>query len=109
MTLNKRGIAITPFVLEGELVAALAGGEVEAAALTPTAIGWHNMVHPQADIRMIPAFADDPDFSWNLAVGMIGPDERLRQQIDAALGDMLADGTVARIYARYGIEVRPPQ
>jgi polar amino acid transport system substrate-binding protein len=109
MTLNKRGIAITPFVLEGELVAALAGGEVEAAALTPTAIGWHNMVHPQADIRMIPAFADDPDFSWNLAVGMIGPDERLQQQIDAALGDMLADGTVARIYARYGIEVRPPQ
>jgi polar amino acid transport system substrate-binding protein len=109
MTLDKRGIAITPFVLEGELVAALAGGEVEAAALTPTAIGWYNMVHPQADIRMIPAFADDPDFSWNLAVGMIGPDDRLRQQVDAALGDMLADGTVARVYARYGIEVRLPQ
>ena len=109
MTLGKRGIAITPFVLEGELIAALAGGEIEAAALTPTAIGWYNMVHPQADIRMIPAFAGDPDFSWNLAVGMIGPDERLRQQVDAALSDMLADGTVARIYARYGIEARPPE
>jgi polar amino acid transport system substrate-binding protein len=109
MTLGKRGIAITPFVLEGELIAALAGGEVEAAALTPTAIGWYNMVHPQADIRTIPAFADDPDFNWNLAIGMVGPDDKLRQQVDAALGDMLADGTVARIYARYGIEVRPPE
>lgn len=109
MTLGKRGIAITPFVLEGELIAALSGGEVEAAALTPTAIGWHNRVHPQADIRTIPAFSDDPDFNWNLAVGMIGPDDKLRQQVDAALGDMLADGTVARIYARYGIEARSPE
>jgi polar amino acid transport system substrate-binding protein len=109
MTLGNRGIAITPFVLEGELLSALAGGEVEAAALTPTAIGWYNMVHPQADIRTIPAFADDPDTSWNLAVGMIGPDDKLCQQVDAALSDMLADGTVARIYARYGIDTRPPE
>jgi polar amino acid transport system substrate-binding protein len=29
--------------------------------------------------------------------------------VDAALEKMLADGTIARIYARYGIELRPPQ
>jgi len=40
---------------------------------------------------------------------MIGPDNNLRAQIDAALGDMLADGTISRIYARYGIELRPPE
>jgi polar amino acid transport system substrate-binding protein len=109
MTLGKRGIAISPFVLEGDLTAALAGGEIEAAAITPVAIGWFNMSHPQARIRMIAAFADNPDFNWNLAVGMIGPDDRLRQQVDAALGDMLTDGTIARIYARYGIEQRTPE
>jgi polar amino acid transport system substrate-binding protein len=109
MTLGKRGIAISPFVLEGDLIAALAGGEIEAAALTPAAIGWYNMAHPQTRIRMISAFADNPDFNWNVAVGMIGPDDRLRQQIDAALGDMLTDGTIAGIYARYGIEQRPPE
>jgi hypothetical protein len=64
------------------------------------------MVHPDARIRMIAAFADDPDLNWNLAVGMIGPDNNLRAQIDAALSEMLADGTIARIYARYGIELR---
>jgi polar amino acid transport system substrate-binding protein len=109
MTLGKRGMETTPFVLEGELMAALAGGEVEAAAVTPMAVGWYNMAHPQTPVRMIAAFADDPDLNWNLAVGMIGPDDRLRQQIDVGLGEMLADGTVARIYARYGIELRPPE
>ena len=109
MRLDTRGIKTTPFVLEGELIAALANGEVDAAAVTPTAIGWYNVVHPDAHIRMIAAFADDPDLNWNLAVGMIGPDNNLRAQIDAALGAMLADGTIARIYARYGIEARPPE
>lgn len=109
MKLDKRAIQTTPFVLEGDVLAALASGEVEAAAITPTAIGWYNMAHPRAHIRTIAAFADDPDLNWNLAVGMIGPDDKLRQQIDAALGEMLADGTIAGIYARYGIEMRAPE
>jgi len=109
MRLDRRGIATTPFVLERDLMEALASGEVEAAALTRVAIGWYNMVHSQAPFRMIAAFADDPDLNWNLAVGMIGPDDKLRQQIDAALGEMLADGTIARIYAGYGIELHPPE
>ena len=91
------------------MMAALAGREIEAAAVTPITIGWYNMVHPDAHIRLIQVFADDPDLNWNLAVGMIGPDDRLRQQIDAALDGMRADGTIARIYARYGIELRAPE
>jgi polar amino acid transport system substrate-binding protein len=109
MTLGKRGIEITPFVFESEMMAALASREIEAAAVTPIAIGWYRVAHPEAHIRMIEAFADDPDLNWNLAVGMIGPDDKLRQQIDAALGQMLADGTIAHIYARYGIELRRPE
>jgi polar amino acid transport system substrate-binding protein len=109
MTLGKRGVGTTPFVFESEMMAALAGREIEAAAVTPIAIGWYKVVHPEADIRVIEAFADDPDLNWNLAVGMIGPDDKLRQQIDAALDQMLADGTIARIYARYGIEQRSPE
>jgi polar amino acid transport system substrate-binding protein len=109
MTLGKRGIEITPFVLEGELMAALAGREIEAAAVTPIAIGWYNKAHPDAHIGLISAFADDPELNWNHAVGMIGPDDKLRQQIDAALAQMIADGTIAGIYARYGIAWRPPE
>src|SRR5882672_11062664 len=55
------------------------------------------------------AFDNDPDFNWNIAAGLFRPDDKLRQRVDAALEALLADGTIARIYARYGIELRPPQ
>src|SRR5258707_5027746 len=45
MTLGKRGIETTPFVFESEMMAALAAGEIEAAAVTPVAGGWDNMGH----------------------------------------------------------------
>jgi polar amino acid transport system substrate-binding protein len=32
----------------------------------------------------------------------------LREAIDRAIDRLLADGTVGKIYARYGIEHRPP-
>ena len=39
---------------------------------------------------------------------MRGSDAPLRQKIDAAIERLLADGTIRDIYARYGIEHRPP-
>jgi polar amino acid transport system substrate-binding protein len=109
MTLEKGNIEVSPFVFEDEMLEALARREIAAAAVTPSAIGWYNMRNPDAAVRRIPAFEDDPDLSWNVAVGMLRPDEKLTQRIDAALGELLADGTVARIYARYGIELQPPK
>jgi polar amino acid transport system substrate-binding protein len=60
-------------------------------------------------LRPIPVFDNDPDFNWNVAAGLFRPDDRLRQRVDATIEALLADGTIARIYARYGIELRPPQ
>jgi len=109
MALGKRNIEVTPFVFEDEMLEALKRREIAAAAVTPNAIGWYNMRNPDAAVRRIPAFDDDPDLSWNVAVGMLRPDEKLTERIDAALGELLADGTVARIYARYGIDLQPPR
>jgi polar amino acid transport system substrate-binding protein len=47
--------------------------------------------------------------SWNIAAGLFRPDDRLRARVDAAIEKLQADGTIARIYARYGVELRPPQ
>jgi polar amino acid transport system substrate-binding protein len=109
MTLDKRGVAITPFVLEDEIVAALAGREIDAAAVTPAAIGWYNVQHAGSPLKAIPAFEGDPDLNWNIAVGMIRPDDKLRERVDAAVAALVADGTIAGIYARYGITLRSPQ
>jgi polar amino acid transport system substrate-binding protein len=109
MMLSQRGLGTSPFMFEDEIMDALVKGEIDAAAVTPAAIGWFNRSHPDARVRRIPAFEDDPDLNWNVAVGMVSPDEKLRREVDAALASLLADGTLSRIYARYNIELRPPK
>jgi polar amino acid transport system substrate-binding protein len=109
MMLGKRGVKTSPFAFEEDIMDALAKGEIDAGAVTPAAIGWFNKTHPDARVRRIPAFEDEPDLNWNVAVGMVSPDDKLRQDIDAALQALLADGTLARIYARYDVELKPPQ
>ena len=109
MTLAKAGIATSPFAFEDDIVAALANREIEAAAVTPMTVGWFNLQHADKPLRLIPAFDNDPDLNWNIAAGLLRPDDKLQQRVDAAIEALLADGTIARIYARYGIELRPPR
>jgi polar amino acid transport system substrate-binding protein len=109
MTLGKGGIATSPFTFEEDIVAALANREIEAAAVTPAAVGWFNLQHADKPLRLIPAFENDSDLNWNIGAGLFRPDDKLRQRVDAAIEALLADGTITQIYARYGIELRPPQ
>ena len=109
MTLAKGGTATSPFLYEDEIVAALANREIEAAAVTPMTVGWFNLQHADKPLRLIPAFDNDGDLNWNIAAGLLRPDDKLRARVDAAIEALLADGTIAGIYARYGIELKPPQ
>jgi polar amino acid transport system substrate-binding protein len=109
MMLGQRGLAISPFASEDEMLTALARREVDGAAVTRTALGWYNRTHPAARLRQVATFEDAPELSWNVAVGMLRPDEALLRAVDAAIGELGADGTVARIYERYGAEFRPPE
>jgi polar amino acid transport system substrate-binding protein len=109
MTLNKRGIDTVPGLFEDEILTMLVKGEIGAAAVTPTSAGYFNLRHPGARLRLVAVFDGDPDLSWNVAVGMRRPDPELRQAIDAALARLLADGTIKRVYARYGIQLQPPR
>jgi polar amino acid transport system substrate-binding protein len=109
MTLAKGGITTSPFVFEDDIVAALANREIEAAAVTRMTVGWFNLQHADKRLLVIPAFDNDPDLNWNIAAGLLRPDEQLRERVDAAIEALLADGTIARIYAAYGVELRPPQ
>jgi polar amino acid transport system substrate-binding protein len=106
--LGRQGLKTIPFGFEDEMVAALASGEIDAAAATPTSIGWYNHEHPEAKLVIVHAADHEPELAWDLAVGMRRSDRFLRRQVDRIVQAMLDDGTVARIYAAYGIEHRPP-
>ena len=109
MTLAKAGAATSPFAFEDDIVAALANREIEAAAVTAMTVGWFNLQHVDKPLRLISAFDNDQDLSWNIAAGLLRPDDKLQRRVDEAIETLLADGTIARIYARYGIELRSPQ
>jgi polar amino acid transport system substrate-binding protein len=109
MTLAKGGTTTSPFVFEDDIVTALANREIEAAAVTRMTVGWFNLQHAGKPLRIIPVFDNDQDLNWNIAAGLLRPDDKLQARVDAAIEALLADGTIARIYARYGIELRSPQ
>ena len=109
MTLGKAGIATSPFGYEEDIVTALANREIEAAAVTPATVGWFNLRNADKPLRLIPAFENDSDLNWNIGAWLFRPDDKLRARVDEVIEALLADGTIAQIYARYGVELRPPQ
>jgi polar amino acid transport system substrate-binding protein len=109
MFLNQRGLKTIPFAFEDEMVEALDGGEIDAAAVSPGTIGYWNLNHPQNRLRMVALEGDgESRLSWDIGVGMRQSDKPLRDEIDRAVAQLLANGTIRTIYDRYGIEHRTP-
>jgi polar amino acid transport system substrate-binding protein len=51
----------------------------------------------------------EADLNWNVAIGMVRPDKELREAVDGVLEKLRADGTVDKIYQRYGVVLQPPK
>lgn len=109
MILGQRKVGLSTFAFEDEMLDALAAHEVSAAAVTPLTAAWYMSRHPDLKLRIVPPDETEPQLVWNIAVGMRRPDRKLRDAIDNALERLDADGTIARIYSRYGITLVPPK
>lgn len=109
MTLDQKHIPISVFGYEDDMLAALAAHEVAAAAVTPMSAGYYNHMHPGHGFDYVPPDETLPDLVWNISVGMRHSDPALRAAIEQAIEALRADGTLTRIYARYGITLAPPK
>jgi polar amino acid transport system substrate-binding protein len=109
MLLNQRHVRTSTFGFEEDMLAALAAGEIDAAAVTPLSARYYNLTHPSVGFAILPPDEAERDLVWNAAVGIRKPDEQLLAAIDAALDRLRADGTVETIYAKYGISLLPPR
>jgi polar amino acid transport system substrate-binding protein len=105
---GQKGLPTIPFTFEDELVEAVGRGEIDAGLATPGSIGYYNLTHKDAPVVLVPGDDSEPEFHWQVAVGMRKADDALVDAVNTALDRMLADGVVHRIYARYGIEQGPP-
>jgi polar amino acid transport system substrate-binding protein len=109
MVIGQRHVPTSTFGFEADSLDALANHEIDAAAVTPTMAGYYNQSHPDKVFRVLALDDSEPTLSWNVAVGMVRPDPALREAIDGAMDKLRADGTVARIYGRYGVALQPPK
>ena len=63
--------------------------------------------HPGA-VKISDTYVAERDFRWNVAVGLRNADLPLVDAVDRALDALMADQTIAKIMARYGITYRAP-
>ncbi len=109
MIISQRHVPTSTFGFESDSLDALSNHEIDAAAVTPTAASYFNLTNPGKAVRILDRDESEADLNWNVAVGMVRPDDNLREAIDAALERLRADGTIDRIYKRYGVVLQTPK
>jgi polar amino acid transport system substrate-binding protein len=107
--LGKQHVPISVFGFEDDTLEALQKGEIDAATINYTTASYYNLTHPKNPVVLVGFNDHESLLGWNVAVGMIHPDAKLRDAINAALAHLAQDGTIAKIYARYGITLQPPR
>ncbi len=109
MIIGQRHVPTSTFGFETDSLDALANHEIDAAAVTPTVASYFNLTHPDKAVRILDLDENEPDLNWNVAAGMVRPDNDLRNAIDAALERLRTNGTIDRIYRRYGVVLQAPR
>ena len=109
VTLGQKGLPTIPFTFEDDMIEAVGKGQLDAALATPASIGYYNLLHRDAPVTLVRAYENQPEFRWEIAVGMRRSDDALVAAINEAIDRLLADGTVNRIYASYGVEPSSPR
>jgi len=108
VVLGQRGAHTVPYAFESDMVDDLAKGDIDACAVSPATIAYYVHRNPASGLRFVHAYDDEPELRWNLAVGIRRTDDKLVDAVNASLDKLVADGTLARIYERYGVSYRKP-
>ena len=109
MIIGQRRVPTSTFGFETDSLDAVSNHEIDAAAVTPTAASYFNLTHPDKALRILDRDESVADLNWNVAVGMLRPDDALREAIDGALERLRNDGTINRMYGRYGVVLQAPR
>jgi polar amino acid transport system substrate-binding protein len=109
MIIGQRRVPTSTFGFETDSLDAVSNHEIDAAAVTPTVASYFNLTHPDKALRILDRDESVADLNWNVAVGMVRPDDALREAVDGALERLRNDGTIDRIYGRYGVVLQAPR
>ena len=108
LIVSKTEARMVPFGFEDDMLEAVAKGEVDAAAVSPASIGYFNLTNPARKVAIVHAEDSEPELKWVVAIGLRRADAPLVEAVNAAVAGLVADGTIAGIYANYGVTYRRP-
>jgi polar amino acid transport system substrate-binding protein len=109
MVLIKAGKTTSPYAFQSDMVEDLAKGDLYGCAVSMATMSYHIFQHPELRLRLVNAFDSEPELSWEVSVGLRKSDQALVDAVNEVLDRMLIDGSLTRIYAKYGVEHRRPQ
>jgi polar amino acid transport system substrate-binding protein len=108
MVLGKAGKTTSPYAFQSDMVEDLLKGELYGAAVSVATLSYYIFQHPESGLRLVNAFDSEPELTWGVAVGLRKSDAALVDAVNQILDKLIADGTLVRIYAKYGIKHRVP-
>ena len=108
MVLGKAGKTTSPYAFQSDMVEDLQKGELYGAAVSTATMSYYILQHPNSGLRLVNAFDGEPQLTWQVAVGLRKSDAALVDAVNEILEKLMADGTLTRIYAKYGVEHRLP-
>ncbi len=108
MVLGKAGKTTSPYSFQDDMVADLRDGKLYAIAVSSASMSYYILQHPASGLQLAYAFDSEPDLRWEVSVGLRKSDQALVDAVNAILSRLIAEGTLTRIYQRYGIEHRVP-
>ncbi|MFL6580250.1 MAG: substrate-binding periplasmic protein [Burkholderiales bacterium] len=108
MVLGKAGKTISPYAFQSDMVEDLQKGELYGAAVSTPTMSYYILQHPESGLRVVHAFDSVPQLTWEVSVGLRKADAALVDAVNEILDKLISDGTLTRIYAKYGVEHRIP-
>ncbi|HEX7955040.1 MAG TPA: transporter substrate-binding domain-containing protein, partial [Burkholderiales bacterium] len=96
------------FRTDEDIIQAVENGDAHAGVVSNFGYEWYVHGHPQAAMRAATEFGFDPDFGYDVAVGLMEADAALLERVNAALAQMRENGTISQVLSRYGITALPP-
>lgn len=103
--LRQRGYLRRLFRSQLAALKSLHDGGIDYAYLWAN-VGWTLHTSPELKSRLVENYV--PEDHWNIAVALRRGDVELKQQVDAALKKLIADGKVARALEKYHVPYLPP-
>jgi polar amino acid transport system substrate-binding protein len=106
---NEKHIPVrTLYPTQEEILAAVASKEMSAGLVADWIFGWYRKTHPESRLRILDSLLVDPDLDYNVAITLRNTDVALLEKVNSILADLQSDGSLAKLFAGYGITYRAP-